>query len=47
MLVARVDDAVRMVGVVELDDVVARDVCGAGELHPQRLVEPGPQSLAP
>ena len=46
MLVPAVDDALRAVLAAELDQVVAGDVRGAGELGPQRLVEPAAERLA-
>ena len=46
MFIARVDDAARVVGIVELDDVIAGHVRGAIELLAQRRVEPPPQFLA-
>jgi hypothetical protein len=41
VLVLGIDHAVRVIGVVELDDVVADVVRGAGELQAQGIVEPG------
>jgi hypothetical protein len=46
VLVAAVEHAARAVGGVEIDDVVAGDVGGAGELVAQGVVEPLLQGVA-
>ena len=47
MLVLRIDDAARVIGIVEFDDMPADMMRGAVELHPHRLIEIAAQRLAP